>query len=93
MTREADKGITEQEWLEWEKKAQAEDALREERKKLRPTCPDCGTDNVHVTVTTSQGWDNETGDWDWDWPFKTDSFIFCGDCEKVVFKPRTETSA
>jgi hypothetical protein len=88
MTREADNGFTEHEWLEWEKKwkkeADAEDTLRESRRNLQPTCPDCGSDNVHVTVTTSQDWDIETGDWCWHWPFRTDAHVICEDCEKEI---------
>jgi hypothetical protein len=80
------------------RRAEEELALQEEIRahKLRPACPDCGTDNVHITVTTSQAWDVEAGDWDWDEPFCTDGHVICGDCEKVirpVFKQSTETPA
>jgi hypothetical protein len=98
MTKEADNGFTLREWLKQEKEEQNAEALREDRRKrkLQPTCPDCDSDNVHITVMTSQGWDIETGDWRWDEPFCTDGPVICGDCEKEirpVFKPNTETSA
>jgi hypothetical protein len=79
------------------RRAEEEIALREEirTQNLRPACPYCDSDDVHLSVTEGYGWDAETGDYGTIRSplMATYSAATAKNRFVLVFKPSTETSA